>query len=68
MFTSKGKFLVLFPKIVISFITTSTSPVGILGLYVSSSLFLTVPDIVTDDSIGICEAKSVALAVPDVTT
>ena len=68
MFTSNGRFSVLFPNTLISSIPISTSPVFNFGLTVSSSLFLTVPNTVTADSIGMCEAKSTSSGFPDVTT
>ena len=65
---SKGRFFVLFPKIVISSILISTNPVFSFVLIVSSSRFLTSPYTVTVDSNGICEAKSTSSAFPEVTT
>ena len=64
---SKGKLKVLFPKILISSILISTKPVSNLWLIVSSSRFFTVPQTLTADSTGICDAKSTSSSLPDVT-
>ena len=65
---SKGNIFVLLPNTSISSIRISTKPVFSFGLTVSSSLFLTSPKTVTEDSIGIWDAKSTSSGLPEVTT
>ena len=59
--------MVLFPKISIFLIKTSTNPVFNFVFIVSSDLFLTVPNMLTVDSIGIWDAKSTSCDSADVT-
>ena len=68
MLTSNGNSFVLFPKISIVSILISTKPVSSFSLIVSSSLLRTIPSTITDDSTGICDAKSTSSVLPDVTT